>query len=103
MKLLTQELERKLIAAQNPNAENAMVLAKFFTPDANATWFVTEYDPENRTFFGFCNLGDDLNAELGYVSRDELESIRGRFGLPVERDRHWAPVPLSEVQSFNAR
>ena len=40
-------------------------------------------------FFGWATLGDPQNAELGYFSLDELESVRGRFGLKIERDLHW--------------
>jgi hypothetical protein len=27
--------------------------------------------------------------ELGYVSLVELQSVRGKLGLPIERDRHF--------------
>ena len=30
-------------------------------------------------------------AELGSVRISELESIRGPFGLGIERDLHWSP------------
>jgi hypothetical protein len=30
--------------------------------------------------------------ELGSVSLSELESVRGRLGLPIERDRHFSPT-----------
>tara|TARA_R100000687_G_C6409539_1_gene145774 strand:- start:135 stop:323 length:189 start_codon:yes stop_codon:yes gene_type:complete len=33
-----------------------------------------------------CDLG---YPELGSVSIRELESVRGPFGLGIERDRHW--------------
>jgi len=103
LKLLTKALEQKLVAAYQAEAESATVLAKFFTPDAQCSWFVTEYDPQTRMFFGFCNLGDDIMAELGYVSRDELERVTGLFGLHVERDMYWRPVELAEVTSFAVR
>jgi hypothetical protein len=64
-------------------------IVKIFTPDAAATWLLTELDPADPDLaFGLCDLG--LGAsELGYVRISELARIRGRLGLPVERDRHF--------------
>lgn len=71
-------------------------VVKLFTPDANATWLLTELDPDDPGIaFGLCDLG--LGApELGYVALAEIAGIRGRFGLPIERDDHFHPYkPLS--------
>ena len=38
--------------------------------------------------FGLCDLGMG-QPELGYVSLIELGSVRGKLGLPAERDRHF--------------
>tara|TARA_Y100000310_G_scaffold198656_1_gene198640 strand:+ start:185 stop:523 length:339 start_codon:yes stop_codon:yes gene_type:complete len=112
MEIMTKTIQAKLERAWATNAKQiaidgdmpeTTVLLKLFTPDAQASWFLTEYNPDDRTFFGFCNLGDDQNAELGYVSRDELEALRGGLGLPVERDMHWTPCPLADVQNFEVR
>ena len=99
MKLLTKDLERRLVQnfMLNQNGEHDFrPVAKFFGGTL-ATWLVTEYDPETQMFFGLCDLGLG-EPELGYVSRAELESIRfPPFGLPVERDRWWeAKMTLSE-------
>ena len=69
---------------------------KLFTPDANATWLLTELDPEDPDrAFGLCDLGLG-SPELGYVSLAELAALRGPMGLPVERDQHFdADGPLS--------
>lgn len=94
---LTQDLEK--MAEQLPafgayETENSYTpfedvpAVKFFTPDAGATWFVTEYEPQTRLFFGMCDMGMGF-PELGYVSLDELLSVRGALGLPVEVDMHW--------------
>lgn len=96
MNLLTKELEKKLPAlySQDGNPE-AKAVVKFFTPDSNWTWYASEYDPETRTFFG---LVDGFKKELGYFTLDELESVRGGFGLPVERDRYFTPTKLKELK-----
>ncbi len=38
--------------------------------------------------FGLCDLGLQC-PELGSVRLSELESYRGRLGLPIERDLHF--------------
>jgi DUF2958 family protein len=45
--------------------------------------------------FGLCDLGLGC-PEVGYVSLAELATVRGKLGLPVERDCHFgADKPLS--------
>lgn len=75
----------------------ATALVKFFTPDANWTWYATEYDGEDLCF----GLVAGLEVELGYFSLIELESIRGGLGLPVERDLHYQPKTLRELQAYH--
>ena len=72
-------------------------VVKIFTPDAGATWLLTEVDPDDEDrAFGLCDLGLGY-PELGWVRFSELEAVRGRLGLPVEVDQHFeATRPLSE-------
>lgn len=93
--LLTKAIERELLAAAPKNhgaPETVKVVAKFFTPDAQCTWFITEGEQDEGsgdwTLFGLCDLGMGC-PELGYVSFNELKTLRGGLGLPVERDLHW--------------
>ena len=96
MKLLTQELRRRLPALYSTETDHDPVAqAKFFTPWSNWTWYVTEFDGED-TFFG---LVDGLERELGYFSLSELESILGPAGLTIERDLHFKPTPLGRLGS----
>jgi len=105
MKLLTKEIERELPAlyAQDGLGEDAIVHVKFFTPDAQWTWFITEGSPilnaegevVDWEFFG---LAHGFEAELGYVYLSQLQSARGGLGLPIERDRHWTPKTLREAK-----
>lgn len=71
-------------------------VVKLFTPDANATWLLSECDPDDPDrLFGLCDLGLGF-PELGYVSLEEIAGARGRLGLTVERDQHFvADKPLS--------
>ncbi|MFS8160421.1 MAG: DUF2958 domain-containing protein [Candidatus Roizmanbacteria bacterium] len=92
--LLTQEIRTKLpVLYANEDTEDPMVWCKFFTPDSSWTWYVTEFDG-NDTFFG---LVDGFERELGYFSLSEIQSVRGKLGLPIERDRYFKPCRLSEL------
>ena len=98
MMLLTKANRRALpsIGATSEQAD-PVVQVKFFCPWGMATWLATEFDGEDL-FFGWAVLNDPACAELGYFSLAELQSIRGRFGLGIERDLHFTPCPLSEAK-----
>lgn len=94
--LLTVEDRVRLFANALADERDHFPVVKLFTPDAGATWLLSECDPdEPDRLFGLCDLG--LNCpELGYVSLAEIMEVRGRLGLPVERDVHFvANKPLS--------
>lgn len=68
-------------------------VVKLFTPDASATWLITEaYEEANGDLriYGLCDLGHG-SPELGYVMLSEIEKIYGGLGLPVERDLYFKP------------
>ena len=73
-----------------------IVHVKWFTPDANWTWWVIEYDPQSHIAYGFVR---GLEEEFGTFTLDEVEQLRGALGLPVERDLHFSPKPISEVMN----
>lgn len=84
---------RKQQAAQAAGTNlDLQPVVKLFTPDAGATWLLTEIDPDDpRCAFGLCDLGFGC-PELGWVDLDELTQLRGVLGLPVERDLHFKPA-----------
>ncbi|MCB9957153.1 MAG: DUF2958 domain-containing protein [Rhodospirillaceae bacterium] len=100
MKLLTDTIRRQLLRngelrqhlAEAGTAEPDFIpVVKLFTPDAGCTWLLTELDPEDPDIaFGLCDLGMGF-PELGSVRMSEFAAVRGRIGLPVERDLHFAP------------
>ena len=48
--------------------------------------------------FGWCDLGMGPGcSELGYVSLQEIESLRGALGLKVETDQHYNQQKLKEL------
>lgn len=80
--------------------ENALAQVKFFTPDSNWTWYASEFDGDD-IFFGLV-IGYEI--EYGYFSLSELSEmnyIRGGSGLPIERDRFFAPKTLGELKRWH--
>ena len=107
MKLFTDEQHRQLL--HNGQLENRdrdhVPVVKLFTPDAGATWLLTEIDPdEPDVAFGLCDLGLGF-PELGNVYLPEIIALRGKLGLPIERDLHFtAQYPMSVyAQADNSR
>lgn len=96
MYLFTKAQFGQLIANGRNRDQDHFPVVKLFTPDANCTWLLSEVDPEERDIaFGLCDLGQGY-PELGCVSLAELRSVRGKYGLPVERDLSFtAEHPLS--------
>ena len=96
MKLVIAPLRRRLLAnGARPGGDPVPVL-KLFDPAGSATWLFTGMDPDDPDrLFGLCDTGQGL-PELGAASLAALARVRGRFGLPLERDRHFtARHPLS--------
>lgn len=95
MKLINEELKKIIekypIGSQDGLGGKAKVIAKFFNPTGAGTWLITEANKmENGDYemFGYCHLGYDDMAELGYVMLSQLEELELPFGLVVERDLH---------------
>jgi hypothetical protein len=102
MTLLPPELAAQLppIASER-YAADPMVRMKFFTPDAEWTWYVVEGSREEETgdflFYGFV-VGP--YPEWGSFRLSELESVRGWRRLPVERDFYFEPQRFSEIREI---
>lgn len=94
--LLTVEDRVRLFANALADERDHFPVVKLFTPDAGATWLISEVDPDDPDrLFGLCDLALGY-PELGYVSLAEIMTVRGRLGLPVERDLHFtADKPIS--------
>ena len=102
MKLLTQDLLTRFeqVGRQEDN-QDPLVIAKFFNPTGAGTWYATEYNPQDKTFFGYVSIFNDWNDEWGYFSLIELESLRGPFGLGIERDIYFNSKPFSQINEIN--
>lgn len=103
MKLLTKAIHERLLRNGRLHQQIAeeslgerepdfLPVVKLFMPDGAATWLLTELDPDEPDIaFGLCDLGMGY-PELGSVSLREIESVRGKLGLKIERDRFFSPV-----------
>ena len=97
MKLLTKAIETKFersnAGADTQGRRAQEILVKYFDPCGRGTWYVLEaekgeYDHgTDWRLYGYCvsPLGEDCD-EYGYVMLSELQAVRGRFGLGIERD-----------------
>lgn len=111
-KLLTADIRERLsrngrlraeCQARGESEPDFLPVVKLFTPDAGCTWLLTELDPEDPDIaFGLCDLGMGC-PELGPVSLSELESVRGRLGLPVERDRYFTATKTLSAYADETR
>lgn len=96
MKLMTKALEARFAKLGRQDKPDAIVVTKFFNPVGSWTWYATEYNPEDRCYFG---LVVGFETELGYFSRDELESVTLPFGLGIERDLHFREITMSDLKA----
>jgi hypothetical protein len=101
--LLTRLIENGRFSEEQDGFDPFPVV-KLFTPDAAATWLLTEAYPEGSDIrlFGLCDLGLG-SPELGYLMLSEIEHVRGKLGLPVERDLYFKVDHRLSAYARNAR
>jgi Protein of unknown function (DUF2958) len=101
VKLLTAAITKQL--EKNPlysgESKNVVpVIVKFFAPWNGYTLYVVEAEKLEDGDWRFFGLVTGLHEdELGYTMLSELESIRGRFGLKIERDMHFSDMVLDKT------
>ncbi len=98
MKLFNKTIDRQLFKqyALGSDLSKQEVVVKIFNPVANGTWFILNSDPQDPDYlWAIVDLG--YGAEVGSVSRSELETYRGRFGMGFERDLSFDPVNALEL------
>ena len=102
MKLITKEIEQILpVLYSQENVADPICVLKFFTPDAGWTWFISEgSQQEDGDWLFFTKVISPMcpDGELGYVLLSQLKQVKGRLGLPVERDLWWEAKPLSQCK-----
>lgn len=102
MKLLTAAIIAKLrksplYSHEKDAPKSVEIIVKFFTPDSNWTWFVTEAEELPGGDWRFFGMVHGFEKELGYFLLSELQSARGPLRLKIERDMYYGKHFLSEV------
>ena len=100
MTLLPKEIEETLpplYATEKIATAEKIIKIKFFTPDSSWSWYVVEWDKEEKIFFGYIQ---GHYGELGYFSLEELEEVRGPLGLKIERDLHFKEQPFGNIKEL---
>ncbi|MDM0116796.1 DUF2958 domain-containing protein [Variovorax sp. J22R133] len=94
---------RMALACQAKDEDfDPLPVVKLFTPDAGATWLLTEIDPHAQVAFGLCDLGVGF-PELGKVSLAGLGVVRGMMNLPIEQDLHFRATQTLSAYAKEAR
>ena len=77
-------------------------VVKLFDPFGAATWLLTECDDDGLAF-GLCDMGFGT-PELGYVSMDEIASIKLAEGvLRIEKDIAFTATQTLSAYASEAR
>ena len=99
MKLMTKAIKAKFerVGTQE-GATDPLAILKLFDPCGRWTYYATEYNAEDRVLWGYCvsALEPDYD-EWGHSDLGEIEATRNRFGLHMERDLWFRPMPISEI------
>jgi len=102
MLLMTKATEKKipaLYADEKTPLNDKICYVKFFHCFSSWRWFATEYDPKTKIFFGWV---DGNFPEWGTFSLEEMEGIK-IMGLGIERDLHFTPKPMKEIEQYQQR
>jgi hypothetical protein len=98
MKLFNKTIDRQLFKQYSLGSDLSKqeVVVKIFNPQGAGTWFILNSDPQDPDYlWAIVDLG--YGAEVGSVSRNDLETYRGRFGLGFERDLGFDPINAEEL------
>jgi len=100
MKLMTKAIEKLFVKiGDQSNVKDPTIVCKFFNPIGSATWYATEYTPKDKVFFGYVTRM--TNDEWGYFSLNEMQEIKLKFGLGIERDLYFKSKKFSDVNFVN--
>lgn len=69
---------------------NQMVVAKFFDPCSQWTWYLMSQDPDDPNYLWGIVKGNAV--EIGSFLLSDLVSYRGKLGIGIERDLYFEPA-----------
>jgi hypothetical protein len=88
----------KLYETEDIPLTDKLIYLHFFI--GGCDWFIAEHDGDDL-FWGYAILNDDhLNAEWGYISFEELKSLKisGWLEIDCELEEHWQVKKASEIE-----
>lgn len=89
----------RLYSTEKIPLEEKVIHMHFFL--GGCDWYAAEYDPNERIFFGYAILNNDLdNAEWGYFSLNELAKVKTSSGVEIDRDLHWKPIKAIKIEKL---
>lgn len=90
----------RLYDTENIPLEEKIIHLHFFIGACD--WYIAEYDGDDL-FWGYANLGDDQNAEWGYISFRELREIKVRRVIEIDNDLYWKPKKFGEIRRLKSK
>lgn len=96
MQLMTKEIADQL-QRQYPmgsDVDQQLVIAKFFDPCGSWTWYAMNMSEDGDYIWGIVK---GFAIEMGSFSLSELQNYKGRWGLGIERDLYFKPMPAREL------
>ena len=96
MKLLTKSITEKAKKQYDEGSDmDQMVVAKFFNPIGNGTWYLMNLADDEDYAWGIVDL---FAIEMGSFSMKELQSLKlPPLGLGIERDTSFKSIKASEL------
>ena len=81
-----------LYATENIPFEKKMIHQRYHIKNIGFYWLIAELDKEQNLGFGYANLNNDIFAEWGYISIDELLENGAKL------DKTWKPCTYREAR-----
>lgn len=81
----------ELYATENIPFEKKTIHQRYQIRDIGFYWLIAELDEKQNLGFGYANLNNDVFAEWGYISIDELVENGAKF------DNTWKPCTYVEA------
>jgi len=81
----------ELYETEGTPLEEKIIYRRYRIRDIGFYWLIAELDREENIAFGYANLNNDVFAEWGYISIDEL------LENGAEVDRDWKPCTYREA------
>jgi len=82
----------ELYATEYIPFEKKIIYQRYQIKEIGFYWLIAELDRKKNLAFGYANLNNDMFAEWGYISIDEL------LENGAELDRGWRPCTYREAK-----